>query len=609
MRRGILFSLLLWPAFFAAASACTDTSLERLPPPPPPTPDNKMTLKGDVCTLSPEDLVFPLRVVFLVDCSESMEVNDPPDPTTGETGRETAVRETVEELLGTAGGDVKVSVIRFSAESQPLTAEMSEDGRFSSYFTDDLDYVLGKLPMLAQTDRTTNFVRALSETYAEIRDELIHAQQESLALSTYHVVMITDGIPDVEGDETRENSTENIIDSVEGLMDLQRVFHVGKMTVNTALISSGSLQVDTKATNLLKAMSEQGAGTYRSFASGGELNFLYVDLSALKRVFTLKTFIVQNINAVIKNNDIKPDSDGDSLEDWIETAIGSDPFNPDTDGDGCRDGIEYRYKSSGKDPNDPNDCKCFAPDFCFDENSDGLCDCEDGPPGSCCKDENKDGLCDCLDKDGDGRCDQENYTDSDGDGLFDCEEIYTGTNRNGPDTDGDGLIDFLEIRFGTRPDDNDIEDDLDWDAVANGEEVKTGTDPSHSSFLGRSKQAYRYREFYESETREGRTCYNFEVGNISLTEVVSNPGDRTTLGPAGQGFSGFNRLLVFAGEVPFDDIESYARFRVACVEASFVFAGNYKNPPSGLAKIEDSDFVDLRQFDPEIDCIPPGGRR
>ncbi|MCP4606123.1 MAG: VWA domain-containing protein [Proteobacteria bacterium] len=607
MRRRYILFLILFSAFAGELPSCTDSSLEALPPTAPPVADNKLLLEGDVCTLSPEDLVFPLRVMFLVDCSESMEINDPPDPSTGETGRERAVKATVEELLG-SGGDVEVSVVRFSSQSQPLTATMSDDGQFSSYFTDDLDYVIGKLPLIGETDRTTNYLRALSEAYAEIRHELVHAEQESLALSTYHVIMITDGLPDVEGDETRENSDDNIIDSVEGIMELSRLFHVGRMTVNTALIASGNAQVDMAAGDLLKSMSKQGKGTFRSFASGGELNFLYVDLTALKRVFTLKTIIAENMNAVVSRDRVMPDSDGDGLEDWIELAIGSDPFEPDTDGDGCRDGMEYKHKSSGMDPIDPDDCQCFVPDFCFDEDGNGICDCGDDPPGSCCEDEDGDGLCDCLDEDGDGRCDKENYKDSDGDGLFDCEERYTGTNRSGPDTDGDGLLDFLEIRFGTSPDINDIADDLDWDAVANGEEVKTGTDPRHASSLGRSNQAYRYN-IEKSEAKQGRTCYNFEINNITLTELISNPGARITSGPAGQGFSGLNRILVYAGEVPFDDVESYARFRVACVEASFRFEGNYKDPPSGIASVTDKDFVDLLEFDPKLDCIPPGGRR
>lgn len=588
-----------------ALCACTETALELLPPAEPAVLDNKLTITGEVCTEKPEDLVFPLRVVFLVDASESMEVNDPPDPVTGETGRERAVRETVESLLADGATDVKVSVVRFSAETQALTPVMAPTGEFLSYFTDDLDQVLVSLSRLAETDRTTNFINALSEAYAEIRHEVMNASQESLALSTYHVIMITDGIPDVEGTGSQR---EAILEGVTALLELGRLFHVGTISVNTALIATGNPAVDTFAEELLGAMAEAGRGTFRSFVSGGELNFLYIDLSALRRVFTLRTLVAHNINAVVVEDVVLADSDGDGVADEVELAIDSSPFDPDTDGDGCRDGLEYSLARSGMDPIDPGDCQCYLADYCFDADSDHLCDCStDVAEGSCCTDADSDGLCDCIDEDGDGRCDPSNYVDTDGDGLFDCEERYTGSNRAGPDSDGDGLVDFLEVRFGTAPDQDDTADDFDWDAVPNGEEVKTGSDPRHDSSRGRGDIAYRYK-VQTGDVREGSACFTFEVANITLTDPYTTDGATEVVGPAGQGYSGSNRVFIYAGEVPFDDVESYARFRVACVEASFRRDGNYKDPPSGAMEILETDFVELPDFDPALHCVQPGAR-
>ncbi len=597
-----LWSALLLAALLVPGLSCTDASLMTLPPPPPPVPDNKLQIDGGVCTQAPADLVFPLRVLFLVDASESMEVTDPPDPVTGETGRERAVRETAEALLD-GSGDVEISVVRFSSEAQPITAELDTDGTFLSYFTSDLDYVLTKLPLLSVTDRTTNYIQALAEGYAEIRDELMSSDQQSLSLSTYHVILISDGIPDVEGGENTTNSNENILEAVDAIMDLGRLFHIERMTVNTALISSGNPTVDAQAEDLLEAMADTGHGTFRSFESGGELNFLYVDLTSLKRVFTLRTLLVQNLNALVLGDNVVPDSDGDGLWDEFERKIEANPFLPDSDGDGRRDGVEFFYMQSGMDPLDPLDAQCFVPDYCFDDDpADGACD-------NGCTDADADGLCDCIDADADGICDPANYVDTDGDGLVDCEERYTGTNRNGADTDGDGLVDFLELRFGTSPDTDDVTDDVDWDAVPNGEEVRTGTDPHYASTLGRSELAYRYQLTESAELVNGQTCYDFRVTNITLTEMETPLfPDFHSVGFGGQGYSGHNRVLVMVGEVPFDDLESYARFRVACVEATFVVDGNYRDPPSGRAEVHDADFVDLAEFDPDVHCIPPGGR-
>ncbi len=40
-------------------------------------------------------------------------------------------------------------------------------------------------------------------------------------------------------------------------------------------------------------------------------------------------------------NGANPDSDGDGVANWIETAQGSDPFRADSDGDGVNDGADY----------------------------------------------------------------------------------------------------------------------------------------------------------------------------------------------------------------------------------------------------------------------------
>ncbi len=65
--------------------------------------------------------------------------------------------------------------------------------------------------------------------------------------------------------------------------------------------------------------------------------------------------------------------------------------------------------------------------------------------------------------------------DSDGDGLYDWEELELGTDPFNPDTDGDGLTDYEEVRiYGTDP----LNPDSDFDGLTDGEEVLIyGTDP------------------------------------------------------------------------------------------------------------------------------------
>ena len=68
------------------------------------------------------------------------------------------------------------------------------------------------------------------------------------------------------------------------------------------------------------------------------------------------------------------------------------------------------------------------------------------------------------------------YLDSDGDGLYDWEEIEVyGTDPFDPDSDGDGLTDYEEVRiYGTDP----LNPDTDFDGLSDGDEIHVyGTDP------------------------------------------------------------------------------------------------------------------------------------
>ena len=66
MKRRALHCFVSSLAFGVIAGACTDAALKKLPPPPAPIPDDKLAVQGEVCTRDPEELVFPLRALFLV---------------------------------------------------------------------------------------------------------------------------------------------------------------------------------------------------------------------------------------------------------------------------------------------------------------------------------------------------------------------------------------------------------------------------------------------------------------------------------------------------------------------------------------------------------------
>ncbi|MBK8480237.1 MAG: VWA domain-containing protein [Proteobacteria bacterium] len=91
---------------------CTDVALNLITEAPPPPFDNKLRLAGHVCTADPAELEFPLKVLFIIDTSQSMNVNDPgrttPEPRYGETtvvdptqatGRSRAVRQVITQFI------------------------------------------------------------------------------------------------------------------------------------------------------------------------------------------------------------------------------------------------------------------------------------------------------------------------------------------------------------------------------------------------------------------------------------------------------------------------------------------------------------------------------
>src|SRR5262249_5943457 len=157
-----------------------------------------------------------------------------------------------------------------------------------SYFTDDQFLLETATKALAVTDRTTNYLNALSEAFFEMKTELKGASQESLPLSKYAVVFVSDGLPDADNEDERKNTKDAIIASVRQLVDLAKQYHVGQFQFHTAFLSPGLNDPDeNQAQELLQTMATAGGGNFRSFVAGETINFLFADLSQIRRVFTL----------------------------------------------------------------------------------------------------------------------------------------------------------------------------------------------------------------------------------------------------------------------------------------------------------------------------------
>lgn len=673
-------------------AGCTGVDLEPIVR-PPVVRDDKLQIDASFCTRGPGTRVSPLRVLFVVDSSESMRITDPVDPVTMETARERAVRDAWTRLLDRAPTGVRVGIVRFSAGASSNTqVDEDGDGLPDRYYSADRTQLEQATQALQVTDRTTNYLGALNEAYFEMRTELRLAALETLPLSKYVVVFVSDGLPDTDSAEERENTAENILAGVDALVELAQLFRVGEFAFHTVYVSAGEgPAVDQEAQDLLQAMAMRGQGSFRSFPSRESLSFLFIDFAVIRRVFTLRGLTAVNTNTVMDARqveilaslapppggmpmvdagvgpafDLGPvdagvpdggltlqpvevedprgfvdvsedgalscgeplvDSDGDGLADLLEAELESNAFLADTDDDGARDRLEWELRESGLDMFDPSDSDCFVANRCLDEDGNGVCDCvfdldldglcdcaEADSTTPCidaalrvdCVDADLDGFCDCPDFDQDGRCD---YDDLDGDGLHDCEEIFYGTARKGADSDADGLADPVEVRFRSSPVEEDRQDDLDWDATVNGVEVRTSGDPWCNDSSVRSRVAYRY-DVNDLGLDGSRTCYEARIENITLVPTLPNPEaylpDEQGIVGDGLPGNGWNRILVYAGEVAFDDPDAFPAYRVACVMARYEPLGDYREPASGRVPLRDEDFVPLEDFDADRDCLFP----
>ncbi len=112
-------------AGFGLTSACSDAPLWKLPPEPPPPVDNILRVAGGFCTQDPNTVLFPLKILFVVDTSNSMGVTDPPNPADANfTNRGRSVVDMVTALAGFPGVDF---ASRISLRRQGLVGDVSMD--------------------------------------------------------------------------------------------------------------------------------------------------------------------------------------------------------------------------------------------------------------------------------------------------------------------------------------------------------------------------------------------------------------------------------------------------------------------------------------------------
>jgi hypothetical protein len=578
---------------------------------PPTLFDDELRLTGDVCLSPDTDAVFPVKVLFLVDTSDSMSVTD----------RQGYRAQAVDSVLDSYRDNPAVSfgVVVFDSQIDRFPA--AGKGGFTN--TPDRAGIDGRI---SQADRLTDYQGALSTAYQMLSEDIVASSPAERARTKYIIIFFSDGTPDPQcsasptpcgagqcpahqhcratvcqddylictvprkdwstaftvaipasmypdlGAGADYNLTPQILRAVDDIMGLQDFYHVGEIRLHTAFLYSPEAASDPLAAAfgldrpggvaLMTSMAEHGLGTYTEFDSASKIDFLSINYTPYIEENGLAGVLATNLSVIDTGDGLKPDTDRDGLTDEEERAAGTcvaasatciDPA--DSDGDGYTDLFEERNRVSGFDPLDFN--KPLTP------------------------------------------CAPSDRGDLDGDLLRDCEEAFLKTDPRLPDSDGDRIPDGLEFRARMDPlDRSDAFGDIDRDGERNLDEVTAHTNPATTSRPGDEPVRYLY-DVAPFTKDTGERCYHLDVRHIKL--LTTGKGTAAT--------QGVNRVLMYFDEAPVGRVLDYGNIRVACVDVRYV-DGAVKSPWNGVVALQDADLVPAARFKQDKDCrdltsLPP----
>lgn len=637
-------------AALALGAGCNDTRLEyTLPPEDDTEVDNELTLEGSFCTSPPADVAFPVKIMFVVDGSGSLQFADQ------NLQRLVAVEETINALIGLP--NVFFKVIVFNAT---VTATPGYQGEPPPpVFTNDLDALIPALSDLAQADTVTDYQGALSVAYSELLRDMTNVYGDpqrgvaELGRTKYVVVFISDGMPDPQctaglGNDTDPNfpngvnllcedqayidcllevpptqcadgvcqngdtlcfQTEDastlfgginnvelaaggdynqpyqVLQKAKDIMELGERFEVGDLRMHTGLVldpdaDPAVIEIfgdPNQAAPLMEQMAEIGQGNYMEFYGGDDIDFLQLNFDALKQTRVVRDLVAYNLGTAPGPTDSAGvDTDFDGLADAREIDIGTSPFSADSDDDGYSDALEWRRRGFSFDPNAP----CLPPRVDV-PGVPATAECDPESPVNCRYQ---------LIADPETGEQVRQYTDTDRDGVHDCEEVVLGTDLQNPDSDGDGIPDPLELRAGTDPAAWDSDTDSDQDGLPNGREIGWHLDPMRPESELDTRQRYRYDISEGEQTVDGRTCYDFAVRDLTLGATQANQD------LAGGGV-GYNDVRLYLMEGIADDLASPPVVRTTCVRARYI-PPTLKQPADGEVTLDNEDFRYLLSRDP-----------
>ena len=463
-----------------AFSGCTDASVYSVRGQGANLPD-RATFEATVCVPVPAGRHFPTRVLYDVQGGIDLDIND-----------RTAVTDAIANAIQRYSSPfVRFGLVAFNdyafnllqqgfADQAALTAALPRYRTFSQ-------------------GGPASLVRALSLGESLISGALIDDCPGARARGRYTIVLILFGVDRTPGsyctylsdDDAcfcRDNDAacqsgcggcllEAETRKIRALMEKYAAAEVSVQPIYVAKTAADPTARDQAA--LIASLG--GTRPIVTDVSGLKSVLAGLDLAGLPSPMELRTLLAFNRHARARGGKLLPDSDGDGLPDGDEGKVGSDPLRPDTDEDGLMDGVEV---VAGLDP----------------LNADLVKGCDLG-------------------------------TDTDRDGLNECEERLLGTEDCMGDSDYDGIPDLVELFGSTDPLGTEGTLDADRDGFGNLDELRRHTDPTSNDheFLGSHSYEYDWEQLpvpaagsaeAASDACPGRSRYQVSFSNLGLVETL-----------------------------------------------------------------------------------------
>ncbi|MEW5850130.1 MAG: hypothetical protein AB2A00_15175 [Myxococcota bacterium] len=590
-------------ALLVLLASCTNERLETPRAETRQAVDNRVTVEADFCTAEPEQQIFPVKIMLVMDASGSLQFLD-------EGGlRVSAVR----ALLSRYEGDPAVSfnIIQFNSllYQSPDLAQVPDD----QLFANPVDISDTQL-QLAEVQ--TDYQAALSRAYSTLLADMT-ASGNIVRNTKYVVIFFSDGQPSpvccpCEEETAQPDSATPFTCDANGNPDppppstnlggliFEQRYCEGQQELPICNLTDPNL-VGRFADAYAGLFDANGDGNRDDYDGNGSYNRGYqidqlmrdiVDLANTFEVgaFQFHTVLLYNPNlppAVQAIVQVNYDTSSARLTEmarigggtYVEARNAADldflkfDFNSVKRTFGLRRAFVVNLNAA------PG-----AEGPLVDSDGDGLDDALEDAEGlhSLRADSDGDGYRDLIewrmrDRGLDGRNAQAPYSpctlrnDDDLDLLEECEELMLGTNPLDADTDHDAIPDGLELRFDLDPLKPDAELDYDFDGVANGEEVGRHTNPRIDDPKARERASYRYTLQDQGQTVDRRQCFGFQARNIQLMSTVGRDGVNQP---------GWNDLHLVEIEAPEDNATGQTFMRLACFRGRYI-SPDFKEPVDG----------------------------